>query len=295
MRYLVGGTRRAGRLESRARSLLDSLHKSDSAPGVFLWARQGRGIRGVVLVLSSPGQVGFAYLNPPDAPGADHEVMIDLLNRAMGEAFAGGASMIQAVLEPGMNQEKALLRAAGFTPLAELVYLQCDLHDRTAEPPTGPWRFVNAPAVSESVLIDLLPQTYQDTQDCPDLAGRREIRDVLASHRFTGIYEPRWWWLAEDDAGPVGCVLVNRSVQDYAAEVVYMGVVPRARRAGLGRALLSQAACSAQQDSRVQLRLAADSNNTPALRLYESFGFYETSRRLCFTRLKTTSDKGKCE
>lgn len=295
MRYLVGGTRRAARLDSRARSLLESLRNQETAPGVFLWARQGRSIRAVVLVLGSPGKVGFAYLNPPDAPGADHEVMIDLLDRATGEAFANGASMIQAVLEPSMTQEKALLRAAGFSPLAELVYLQCDLHERPIDPPAGPWRFINSPAVSESVLIELLPETYRDTQDCPSLAGRRQIKDVLASHRFTGIYEPRWWWLAEDDTGPVGCVLANRSVHDYAAEVVYMGVVPRARRAGLGRALLSKAVACAMQDNRVQLRLAADSNNTPAMRLYESFGFYETSRRLCFTRLKSPSGSGDCE
>lgn len=63
------------------------------------------------------------------------------------------------------------------------------------------------------------------------------------------------------------------------AELLSIGVDPNARRSGLGRALLAQAAKDliAAGGSVMFLDVAAD--NTPALALYRSLGFQDISRR----------------
>ncbi len=108
----------------------------------------------------------------------------------------------------------------------------------------------------------------------------RTVDETITTHKHTGLFCPRSWRLALKGGRPVGVGLVNNL--RGAGELVYLGVVPEARRQGVGRTLLAQAIRDTAAMGLPQIGLAVDIANTPALRLYEAWGFREIRRRLAF-------------
>lgn len=285
--HLLAGARRDSLVEARAESLLGVLRESSGREaGRFAWVRKGRDIQAAALVLASAGRVGFLYHSPPEAEGVDADALAELLPAVVDQALAGKLLIVQCLAEPSSADAEALARCAGMDRLAQLLYLRCELDelDEPAEQPRGPWSFTPAAELGEERLGRLVRRTYADSLDCPALRGRRPLADILASHRATGRYWPAGWRVARRDDEPAGCLLLNRSPLLPAAEVVYMGVAPEHRRHGLGRAMLARAAGLAERDGLESLQLAVDAGNAPAVKLYEAFGFRETSRKDCFIR-----------
>ncbi len=70
---------------------------------------------------------------------------------------------------------------------------------------------------------------------------------------------------------PVGMAEVE--VEEGEASVAYIGVVPKARGQGIGRALLAEAAKLAEKKGAKLLRVRAHDHETGALELYRSLGF----------------------
>ncbi|RTG96429.1 GNAT family N-acetyltransferase [Thermus scotoductus] len=70
---------------------------------------------------------------------------------------------------------------------------------------------------------------------------------------------------------PVG--LAEVELEDREASVAYIGVVPKARGQGIGRALLAEAAKLAQKKGATLLRVRAHDHETGALELYRNLGF----------------------
>ncbi|MFN3368226.1 MAG: GNAT family N-acetyltransferase [Thermus sp.] len=70
---------------------------------------------------------------------------------------------------------------------------------------------------------------------------------------------------------PVG--LAEVELEDREASVAYIGVVPKARGQGIGRALLAEAARLAQTKGATLLRVRAHDHETGALELYRNLGF----------------------
>ncbi|GAA5334153.1 MULTISPECIES: GNAT family N-acetyltransferase [Thermus] len=70
---------------------------------------------------------------------------------------------------------------------------------------------------------------------------------------------------------PVGMAEVE--LEDQEASVAYIGVVPRARGKGIGRALLAEAARLAQRKGARLLRVRAHDHEKGALELYRGLGF----------------------
>ncbi len=70
---------------------------------------------------------------------------------------------------------------------------------------------------------------------------------------------------------PVG--LAEVELEDGEASVAYIGVVPKARGQGIGRALLAEAAKLAQEKRATLLRVRAHHHETGALELYRHLGF----------------------
>jgi ribosomal-protein-alanine N-acetyltransferase len=67
--------------------------------------------------------------------------------------------------------------------------------------------------------------------------------------------------------------------------VIYVGVVPTARRQGLGRQMMRHALAQAQQAGVGRVTLSVDNRNAPAWALYRSLGFEEFDRREVFLRV----------
>ena len=76
---------------------------------------------------------------------------------------------------------------------------------------------------------------------------------------------------------PVGFAILRSAAEE--AEVLSLGVVPRARGRGVGAALLNAALERLPRRRARALFLEVDGGNTPALALYRRFGFAEVARR----------------
>lgn len=252
-----------------------------SDPGDHVAAFDGGLMVGLALVI--PGRGRCATVLVPRLRQWD-DLLAGRLCRAAaaGAVRRHGARLIQMLLEPqGADRMEAVLARAGFEPLAVLSYLRRPVTaaDRQSPPPSGSpplrWRFYST--FSHGQFARTIAGTYQDSLDCPKLAGLRTVGDAIATHKSMGVFTPRAWRLAVIDGRPAGVALVN-NVQAR-GELVYMGVLPEFRRRGVARAMLVEAIRDTAAMGLPQIGTAVDLANTPAVRLYESAGFKEVRRK----------------
>jgi mycothiol synthase len=115
----------------------------------------------------------------------------------------------------------------------------------------------------------------------------RHIDDVLAGYRATGEFDPQRWLIVRQAGQDVGCLLLAVHPETDQWELVYLGVTPAARGAGLGRQIVRHAQWMCQRGGARQLVLAVDADNTPALKLYASAGFVAWDRRPIYLHVLT--------
>jgi len=264
--------------------------KAGSAASRLWWVRADRTTLAVALVVEGAGRTSMLFFSPPDAPGVDRQWLVRLIGEISRDAIEGGMSLVQALIEPAENRQEAVLTDSGLTLLADLIYMNRDL---LSSPPALQsaredlvWR--NYKQFTEVELGDVISQTYEDSLDCPALRGVREMPDVIAGHKCSGVFCPEAWWIVAhgDQAAPSGCILVNDSVKAPAADIVYMGVVPEFRRQGLASAMLERAVLQASERNCEVISVAVDARNDYAMRVYEQSGFVEIHRRLAYVELK---------
>ncbi|GAH87656.1 unnamed protein product, partial [marine sediment metagenome] len=205
-----------------------------------------------------------------------------LIRRAASASAEAGARFIQAVVEPeGRSPLARAIARAGMERLAVLAYLRRKVtaaDARTARPKGivwkrwTPWR--------RRKFARTIARTYEESLDCPAMAGLRTADDALATHRATGVFRAGAWHLALEAREAVGVVLVN--ALEGRGDLVYLGVVPEARGRGIGRALVAEAIRDTARMGLVALGVAVDTQNGPAWRLYARAGFKEVRRRLVF-------------
>src|SRR5262249_25630000 len=121
--------------------------------------------------------------------------------------------------------------------------------------------------------------TYQGTLDCPEIQGVRTAAEVFDGHRSQGVFDPQRWWLILDGELPVGVILLAAMPEIDAWDVSYVGVVPEARRQGLGRRIMIQALRAAADERVGQMTLSVDARNRPAWDLYTALGFQPIEKR----------------
>mgnify|MGYP001260255145 CR=1 FL=1 len=250
-------------------------------------------------VIRNPdGRIGFTALAAPAAgrtamvfgtrPGSKAEVAI--AGRLLAAVAEGcrelGVDLAQALIDPSDALEEAMFIAGGFRRLAQLDYL---------ERPVPRFGTIPSPELPADVdilawdgnraeLIELLELTYQDTLDCPGLAGLRRTTDILAGHLASGTREPGWWHVLRIDGVPSGTLLFNRGSDGHSIELVYLGLVPTARGRGLGRTLLTYGLAALDGDASRTVVLAVDRANHPAVGLYRRAGFRHSVRRTAMVR-----------
>ena len=257
---------------------------------------------GTCLVAPAAGRC--ALLFPPRLIAWDDDLAAGLLRAAAALACRAGARFIQTRTDlpavasasllrrssrfgcegwkAGPDPASPLARAlgrAGFDRLAVLVYLRRAVWplDRHLLLPAG-LRWCHYSPFRRRQFAQTIARTYEDSLDCPKMAGLRTVRQTIAAHRHTGRFSPRTWWIALDGREAVGISLLNNF--QGRGELVYLGTVPEARRRGIGRALLCRAIRDTAEMGLPQMGLAVDADNVPAVRLYQSMGFKEIRRRL---------------
>ncbi|WP_291299315.1 GNAT family N-acetyltransferase [Elioraea sp.] len=83
--------------------------------------------------------------------------------------------------------------------------------------------------------------------------------------------------VASGAEGPLGFVLLGRAVDE--AEIITLAVLAGARRRGIGRALVAEAASHAAAAGATRLFLEVAEDNAAALALYDAAGFVPVGRR----------------
>ena len=236
------------------------------------------------MTVRNPGGTAMIFYGPI---GAGRRGLGDLLSMLTQATLGEEIAFVQAMLDPGADADVKAFVQAGYVFLAELIYLRRELSAPAEEPPTGlTWKSFDS--TDEDRLARVIEETYVGSQDCPGLRGLRSMKDVVAGHKASGIFRPQSWWIPTLAGEPVGCVLVNGCTnQPDADEVVYIGVRPDDRRRGLGRAMLRHALSEAWQRGIKEMNIAADSDNTPAVRLYEQEGFGPVDWKQVFIKRAT--------
>lgn len=249
----------------------------------------GAGRTATVFVSSTPSLPGKAGGQRVQQDRADR---IALIRAACEGAAKGerGARLAQALLDPGDAVALDAFVAAGFTRLGHLAYLRRPVPRTPPRPdPAMPpgielKRMSDLPGgrggEGDRLLMTALAQSYIDTLDCPELAGLRDLADVVESHRAVGQYDPSLWWVVFHEGRPEGCMLLSRCPESHSVELVYLGLGPALRGRGLGTDLLALGLNRIAGPGGATLTCAVDTRNTPAQRLYRAAGFERFATRI---------------
>jgi len=255
----------------------------EAIEGLFAAHRRQQMV-GAVWAQLQPGAT--AVLWPPGlAAPADEQAAAELLEVACGFLSRQPISMAQSVLLSRNDPQAARLGRVGFAPLADLAYLVATRARFPAVRPGPPvLEFESYQTRLHERLTSIVLRTYQQTLDCPQLSGARDVNDVLRGYRDTGRFAPDHWQFVRHQARDIGCLLLADFPETGHMELVYMGIVPEARGHGWGIEIARHAMWVARQADRSRLVLAVDQQNTPALAMYELACFVTWERRTVFVR-----------
>jgi ribosomal protein S18 acetylase RimI-like enzyme len=142
-------------------------------------------------------------------------------------------------------------------------------------------------SADHAALSRALERSYEQTLDCPELCGLREIGDVIESHKAAGHWRADLWCLVFEHGQPEGCILLNHCPEHDTVELVYLGLSTQLRGRGIGRALLERALPQVARLGAESITCAVDRRNAPAMTLYKRLGFEEFSSRDALVRAFT--------
>ncbi|HUT90375.1 MAG TPA: GNAT family N-acetyltransferase [Thermoguttaceae bacterium] len=262
----------------RVEALLAGARSGEVPMDGLLAARRGGRLVGGVFSEVQAGRAALVW--PPRLASGEPGTTAERLLAATAEYLVGkGVCVAYALLEPGMEDDAPRLREAGFEPVAELLYLFSLDESFPASPPASPVQFESYCPANHDRLARVVEATYRETLDCPRLNGVRQIDDVLAGYRATGVFSPGRWLLVRHRGEDIGCLLLADHPEQENYELVYMGLVPSARGSGWGKDITRRAQWLTCQARRPRLVLAVDAANGPAIRMYSMLGFHAWDRR----------------
>jgi mycothiol synthase len=266
--------------EERVGDAVAAARRGDLDAAGLLVARDGPEVVAAMLAAVLPGG-GAAVWPPRVAPGVGDAVTDALAGRAVAWLRDRGVKAAQAVLAADELAAARPLLRHGFAHVTSLWYLRHHLElSATVLGAAERLRLTNS--VGDLVLIrDTLARTYEGTEDFPELNGVRTPDDAMAGYRAGGADAARSW-LAFQEGEPVGVLLVNPTPDWGGWDVAYVGVVPEARRRGVGSELMRHALIEAKAAGVPHVSLAVDVRNQPARELYRQLGFESFDRREVF-------------
>ncbi len=241
-------------------------------------------VTAAALSMRLPGDTAMVLVPAPGSGGIDSDKQVGLLAEVLAELARCGVCFVQALLERECPARAALVAACGFRRIATLTYMEraVSAPDGNAagdDADDGAVEWLSYGAQTHAQFAETLRETYEQSRDCPELTGLRQMEQVLASHKAAGPFDPALWELARIDGRIAGALLLSRLPRSPDVELVYMGVVPAARGRGVSHRLLRRAVGQCRRARAVRLHLAVDERNAPALAAYRRFGFVSVGRR----------------
>ena len=265
---------------------------------IWLAATGGRMVWAILPVIS-PGKTMLLF-SPTHVPADEQDTCVcPLVERVVEHYQHRAVDLAQVLLDPGDTRAVAMFQACRFEPLAELIYLDRDVRKSADAPLPNGFRWDGYSAATHHEFARAVAATYDGSLDCPRLNGRRNIDDVIEGHKAAGEFDPKLWFLLRDRNGiggssaatgsagtgtAAGVVLLNRSTRTDSLELVYLGLAPAYRGKQLGDAMMRHAIHTASAIGARRLSLAVDSNNAPALRLYQRHGMTRLCSRVALLR-----------
>ena len=208
-----------------------------------------------------------------------------MVAKALDLARALKVRLVQSLLPTDAGVEAEMLRQAGFSHVADLLYLVSVAERFPSSMLHTELSFVPLVETDRRRMERIVELTYIGSCDCPTLDGVRSIDDVLEGYRTVGRLRPELWLIARLHNADVGCILLADHAPERVWEIVYMGVVPEARGRGLGLEITRYAQSLAARENVERLVLAVDAANEPAIAMYAAAGFVGWDRRSVFVRL----------
>ncbi len=260
---------------------LEQLRGQDAtALGGLLIARQQNKIVAATWIQRASGNT--AILWPPDFGSPAATALMRAVDSILKQWRVPLAQMVigtQAVIAP------ELLALAGFHRLVELDYLALENPRPDEHCLANKLLFEPYAADQPGRLHSVLMETYKGTLDCPQLNDLRDPADVIASYRAQGDYKGENWFLVQWDCRDVGVLILAEHDGGRVVELVYMGVIPKARGRSFGDEILRHAISHAAVGNAERLVLAVDTQNDPAKAMYLRAGFSLWDTRTVYARI----------
>lgn len=238
--------------------------------------------RGAVMLAPNPGRTAMMFVSPATRAW-QRGAMVRLMRAAIEAEDTSRVTMVQALLDPGQDDEAGALLHAGFERLALLTYMQqrAEIVDRAT---LDGLRVAHWSEENRSLFERAILASYEQTLDCPGLLGLRTIDDIIAGHMATGTFDPELWSVIVVDDEPAAVMLLSELPEPGGSggtlELVYLGVSVAYRGKGLAQRLVAHALLTGAARRLRHVILAVDEANTPAMALYRKFGFRATARKL---------------
>jgi len=248
-------------------------------------AEQGGRLVSAALPVVSPGRT-MLILCPAGGQGRGAEAAArPLLDAVCAHCAGEGVHLAQSLIDPQDVGLERRFAEAGFSRMAELYYLHASPPAGTESPvlPAGKSWVTYGPEM-HGMFGRAILESYRQSLDCPALNGRREVEDIIAGHRATGIFDPSTWFLLREGEVSLGVLLLSESLRSDALELVYLGLAPAARGRGLAEVLMGQAMAVTAARGLPRLCLAVDALNVPALKLYYRHGMQRVGSKLALMR-----------
>ena len=251
--------------------------------GLFV-AMRGQQLCGAAWGQRQPGNTAVFW--PPQLiPDETQQSAVQLASTVAAELDRVGIAMTQVLLPPGDADHVEVISAVGFRHLADLLYLSWEAGQNAAQPDKNRvLDFLPFDPSQPDRLSELVERTYEGSHDCAALNGTRDMNDVIAGYRATGVVRAENWLIAQRDGQDVGVLILADHPEARHWELVYMGLVPEARGCGLGRQITQHAQRMVECAKVERIVLAVDAANEPALRMYRTAGFQSWDQRSVYVR-----------
>jgi ribosomal protein S18 acetylase RimI-like enzyme len=188
-----------------------------------------------------------------------------LLAAAREECRSRGHQTLLLVFEEASPSGKAFVAAVGGRYRSAEYRMKLDLERLgTVELPKGPVQLESAGIEDAPVTARIIAGSFGDPED---RALRRVVEDMAKpSHRL---------FIARLNGEPIG--RLGLVWHDPRVWIIGFGILPEHRNKGYGRAMLAATVRMLLAEDRRDIFLEVATDNLPALTLYRSFGFQETT------------------
>ncbi|MBA2116046.1 GNAT family N-acetyltransferase [Bremerella alba] len=276
--WLATGGRSRHAHRGRVTALLAAEKQGKISFDGLMTATRGNRVVASIWCLIQPGKIGSVW--GPGILSEESDSTADLLVRkAIQFGKQHGCHLLQSLVGQENPTAGKLLVRSGFQSITLLSHLEALTEDVHAEPPRGDLQFQRCDDFQSEAFRSLIAQTYDNSLDCPELDGLRDVEDVLDGYYATSGLSTDHWYTLEHGSETIGVVITAHHVEPQQLELIYFGLTPRFRRMGLGSEMIRFVLELAQSMGCRSTITGADQRNTPAMALYREFGFQQAEAK----------------